>query len=166
MTQECLHCFDPFSCYVRGNHHEHRCTKHNRVGFGYWFNVRNPSHISYLDYYTSPHTTLYVSSYYCTCPHNTICPNTTIHVSSILLCVRILLYTCPHTNVVGRMCTDHRLPKTSPSSRPASFFLYDRLLSSVGILKLRDHLVRIRYNFPHPYALAKTVVHTNTINTS
>ena len=51
-----------------------------------------------------PHTTIYVSSYYCVlillymCPHTTVssyycmCPHTTI-------CVLILLYLCPHTTI-------------------------------------------------------------------
>jgi serine/threonine protein kinase len=33
-----------------------------------------------------PHTTIYVSSYYCMCPHT-------------IVCVLILLYMCPHTIV-------------------------------------------------------------------
>jgi hypothetical protein len=39
-----------------------------------------------------PHTTIYVSSYYYMCPH------TTVHVSSYYyICVLILLYVCPRT---------------------------------------------------------------------
>ncbi len=69
--------------------------------------------------YVCPHPTIYVSSYYCTCPPNTTsvlillymcphtkCPHTTIYVSSYhyvslhyYICVLTLLYICPHTPI-------------------------------------------------------------------
>jgi hypothetical protein len=50
-----------------------------------------------------PHTTIYVSSFYCVCPHTTIymssyyymCPHTTTCVSSYC-------YMCPHTAILNR----------------------------------------------------------------
>jgi hypothetical protein len=44
--------------------------------------------------YLCPHTTVYVSAYYC------ICVRILLHVSAYYcICVRILLYLCPHTTV-------------------------------------------------------------------
>jgi hypothetical protein len=60
----------------------------------------------------APHTTRYVSSYCCMCPHNAVCVrillytcrHTALHMLLIPVytcaeCVRILLYMFPHTAV-------------------------------------------------------------------
>jgi hypothetical protein len=64
--------------------------------------------------YVCPHTTIYLSSYYCMCPHTIIllcvsgptdmCPHTTISVSSYYyICVLILLYLCPQLHLRRRL---------------------------------------------------------------
>jgi hypothetical protein len=64
------------------------------------------------DHYMSPHTTIYVSSYYYMCPHTTSCALILLYVSSYYyICVLVLgiqptiqtycsdHYMCPHTTI-------------------------------------------------------------------